>query len=95
MTKDEKDMMKLCKQTVQSALRLAYGFKPALCEITLLEAAGDRTYILARVGDREYSFKSYLVCGISSVWVTEDSIKMTAKFKWSPIDGEKRIPIYE
>ena len=47
------------KQEMKEALRKVYGFAPSLSEITLLEAAGDGQYILARIGKYEYSWDSH------------------------------------
>lgn len=49
----------LLKKTAQSALKSEYGFFPKLGDITLLEAHGDRTYILFSVFGHQYSFRSY------------------------------------
>jgi hypothetical protein len=92
--KMNQEFNRICKETMQVALRSKYGFKPALKEIILLEANDDRTHILAQVGDREYKFSSY-VCDskTGSVWVDDCTIEQTAKIKWSPQDGYTRIAI--
>ena len=79
-----------CKATMQSALNSTYGFAPALKDIKLLEASGDRTYILARIGNREYRFDSYICDSrTGSIWIGDDPVRMTAKFKWTK-NGEVR-----
>lgn len=62
------------KKTAQAALRSEYGFSPSLKDITLLEASGDRTYILFRVAGHEYSFNSYKFHD-GSVWVGSGTIE--------------------
>lgn len=47
------------KHKVSTALKSEYGFAPALNKIILLEAHGDGTYILFRVGIHEYRYDSY------------------------------------
>ena len=46
------------KKTAQAALKAEYGFCPPLSEITLLETAGDRTYIMFSVRGHQYQFRS-------------------------------------
>ena len=62
------------KKTAQAALDSEYGFKPSLDKIILLEAAGDRTYILFRVGKHQYRFDSYLWPD-GSVWVGTGTVE--------------------
>lgn len=79
------------KKTAQSALKLNYGFAPALADITLLEASGDRTYILFTVGQYEYEFNSFTLSD-GSVWIDAGQVEQTAIYKWT--HGEyKRIPL--
>lgn len=74
--------MNILRKTAQAALRAEYGFAPALRDITLLEASGDRTYILFKVNDWEYEFNSYSYRD-GTVWVGDGHLKKTAKYKWS------------
>ena len=83
----------ICKDIIQGALRNAYGFKPTLKDITILESSDNRTYILARVGDREYRFDSFISGPGTAVWVGDDCITMTAKYSWNHKDGHVRHPI--
>lgn len=62
------------KKTAQVALKSEYGFAPALKDITLLEASGDRTRILFRVAGHEYSFNSYNFID-GSVWCGSGTIE--------------------
>ena len=59
---------KQLRHFAQCALFSEYGFKPAAASIILLEASGDGTYILFKVGDHEYRFQSYAFPD-GSVWV--------------------------
>ena len=59
---------KIIKETAQEALDCEYGFKPALKDITLLEASDDRTYILFEIKGRQYRFSSYKFSN-GAVWV--------------------------
>ena len=61
------------RKTAQLTLESEYGFKPALNDIVLLEASDDRTYILFRVRNHEYSFRSYLFTD-GSVWCGSGTI---------------------
>lgn len=58
------------KQIVVTALKAEFGFAPAKKDVILYEASGDGTYILFRVGHREYRFDSYIsfLGGMESVW---------------------------
>ena len=48
------------KRTAQAAIYAFTGMEPKLSQLTLLEASDDRTHILFRVNDIEYSFNSYI-----------------------------------
>lgn len=72
----------ITKKTAQYALKAEYGFAPSMSEIQVLEASGDRTYILFRVGQWEYEFKSYIFSG-KSVWAGPGHIRKTARFVWT------------
>lgn len=71
------------KRTAQAAIRSFTGLKPKLNQITLLECSDDRTYILFRVVDIEYRFKSYVFMPftddngerIEPVWVGDGTIE--------------------
>ena len=65
------------KHIVSTALKSEYGFAPALNKIILLEAHGDGTYILSRVGVHEYRFDSYSfpVGSDSTVWCGSGTIQ--------------------
>lgn len=71
MTKD------IMKHTVQRAMENEYGFRPPLSQITLLEAADDRTYILFSVNKHEYRFTSFIstIGGCETVWVGKGTIE--------------------
>lgn len=82
------------KRTAQAAVYSYTGVKPTLSQITLLEAADDRTYIRFRIGVVEYRFSSY-ICDryfdlenklIECVWVGDGSL--TRLGRW---DGKKLI----
>ena len=62
------------KKTAQASLKSEFGFAPILKDITLLEASGDRTHILFRVGVHEYSFNSYNFQD-GSVWVGSGTLE--------------------
>ena len=74
------------KKTAQAAMKSNYGYAPALREIKLLEASDDRTYILFRIGDFEYEFRSYAFQD-GSVWVGEGHVEKTAVFRFSHLEG--------
>lgn len=48
------------KKTAAAAFEFFTGARPKFSDIHLLEASDDRTYILFRVRDIEYSFTSYI-----------------------------------
>lgn len=48
------------KQIMRNALEAEYGFAPAISKITLLEASGDGTYIMASINGKEYQFHSHI-----------------------------------
>lgn len=54
------------KEIMKRALFVEFGFSPALNKITLLEASGDGTYILASVNGFEYSFTSRRTLGAAN-----------------------------
>ena len=58
------------KAITYEALKSEYGFAPAKSNIVLLEAAGDGTYILFRVGNKEYRFDSFIahIGGMETIW---------------------------
>ena len=68
------------KSTAQAALKSEYGFAPSLERITLLEASGNGTYILFRVGIHEYRFESDIchIGDIESIWVGKGTITKIA-----------------
>lgn len=61
------------KRTAQKAIASEFGMEPKLKDIVLLEASGDRTYILFKIGKHEYSFDSYTYAD-GSVWVGPGTI---------------------
>ena len=67
------------KKTAQAAIRSFTGTEPKLSTITLLEASGDRTYILFRVCDIEYRFTSYLFSD-NSVWVGDGTVERLGRW---------------
>lgn len=66
----------ILKKIVQSALKCEFGFAPALKDIVLLEANNTRTYIMFKVKDKFYHFRSHQVGknGELGVWVAEGTI---------------------
>ena len=53
-----------CKAIAQAALRVEYGFKPALNDIKIISHNGIGTKIYFAVGKHEYKFNSYIeTCG--------------------------------
>lgn len=63
------------KKTAQAAFRSEFGVEPKLKDIRLLEASGDRTYILFCIGKHTYRFDSY-VDRFGAVWVGEGTLEM-------------------
>lgn len=71
------------KKTAQKALKEEYGFAPALNDIVLLEASGDRTYIYFSVRQNKYTFRSSIdIYGtdengeqIESLWIGKGTIE--------------------
>ena len=65
-----------CKLIAQAALRVEYGFKPALNDITIITRNDSGTKIYFAIGRHEYKFNSCIVtCGdMKSVWVGEGTI---------------------
>lgn len=61
------------RSIIQNALYNEYGFAPNKKEITLLEANDDGTYILFRIGKKEYRFNSFEIGGLG-VWAGEGTI---------------------
>jgi hypothetical protein len=64
------------KKTAQAAFRSEFGVTPLLKDIRLLEASGDRTYILFRIGKHEYTFNS-CVYPDGSVWVGDGTLTIS------------------
>ncbi len=64
------------KEIAYIALKSEYGFAPSKKDIALMEAAGDGTYILFRVGTKQYRFNSYIlhIGGMDSVWCGNGTI---------------------
>lgn len=64
------------KEIAYIALKSEYGFAPNKKDIVLLEAAGDGTYLLFRVGAKQYRFNSYIldIGGMESVWCGSGTI---------------------
>lgn len=46
------------KKIAANAFEAEYGVRPELKKITLLEAAGDGSYVMFAIGEREYSFNN-------------------------------------
>lgn len=66
------------KEIMKRALFLEFGFAPTLNKITLLEASGDGTYILASVNGFQYSFQSRRTLGAANgVFVGRGCIERT------------------
>ena len=87
------EFKRACKTTIQEAFRSKYGCKPPVSEIELLEAHSNRTYILAKIGSYEYTFRSFVAdTKTGSVWVAGDRLEQTGQFKM--IDGKyQRVEI--
>ena len=69
------------KAIVYEALKSEYGFGPKKSDIVLLEASGDGTYILFRIGSKQYKFDSYIMTspGVKgTIWVGSGTIERTA-----------------
>lgn len=78
------------KKTAQAAIRAFTGMEPKLSQITLLEASDDRTYILFRVSDIEYSFNSYICDHFTDkygehecVWVGDGTVERIGRRTFS------------
>ena len=65
------------KQIAVEALKSEFGFAPKQNDIVLLEADGDGTFILFRVGTKQYRFESYIlrVGGMATVWCGSGTIE--------------------
>lgn len=62
------------KQIIKEALKIEYGFAPAMRDITFLEANSDGTYIYVIVNNSSYKFRSHSN-GINGVWVGKGTIE--------------------
>ncbi|MFQ8581098.1 MAG: hypothetical protein ACLSA6_00450 [Holdemania massiliensis] len=64
------------KKIAQAAFRSEFGVEPKLKDIHLLEASGDRLYILFGIGKHEYRFNSY-AGPMGSVWVGDGTLTIS------------------
>ena len=64
------------KRTVQVALEYEYGFKPSLANIKILNSNWNGTYIILKVGNRKYTFKSYIMSAAygHGIWCGDGTI---------------------